>query len=286
MKLQSLAGPLLLVLFATASTQTASGQPAAEPLTLHHEIRGQGAPLILLHGAFMSIETNWSASLDELAKSSQVIAVELQGHGRTPDRSGPLTYETMADDVANLMDTLDIEDASVLGYSMGGNVAMQFALRHPERLDRLVVISAAASDTGLAAGHKEMVQYLSPEMFSGTPIVSQYQALSPAPDFPALVEKIKQLELTPFDVTAELHKIEAPTLLIAGDADVVTLKHLAEMYAAFGGQSHGDINGLSKTQMLILPGTTHMGILADPAKAAMVSNAATTFLASRAGHQN
>lgn len=233
---------------------------------------------MLLHGAFMTIETNWSSSLGELARSNKVIAVELQGHGRTADRDSGLSYETMADDVAGLLDRLGVQKASVMGYSMGGNVALQMALRHPDRVERIVAVSAAASDKGLAAGHKEMVQHLSADMFTGAPVVAEYQKLSPRPDFPALVDKVKQLELTPFDWTADLARIKAPVLLVAGDADVVTLGHLAQMHAALGGHANGDINGPSRSQLLVLSGTTHMGILADPAKAQQVALAANVFL--------
>lgn len=277
MKPLSIAGAALLALFSAIAPAVLSAQEPA-PLELHHQIHGEGPPLVLLHGAFMTIETNWATSLGELAKYNKVIAVELQGHGRTADRNGELGYETMADDVAGLLDKLGIEKASVMGYSMGGNVALQMALRHPDRVDRIVAVSAAASDKGLALGHKEMVQRLTADMFTGAPMVAEYQKLSPKPDFPALVDKIKQLELKPFDWTAELAKVEAPVLLVAGDADVVTLGHLADMHAALGGHANGDINGPSRSQLLVLSGTTHMGILADPAKAQQVAAAANVFL--------
>ena len=221
MKPLSTAGALLLALFTAIApvVPSAAQQPAAEPLGLYHEIHGEGEPLVLLHGAFMTIETNWASSLAKLALSRKVVAVELQGHGRTADRDGPLRYDTMADDVARLLETLGIEKAAVLGYSMGGNVALQLALRHRDRVDRIVVISAAASDKGLAAGHKDMVQHLSADMFQGTPLVAEYEKLSPRPDFPGLVDKVKQLELTSFDWTADLAKIKARTLLIAGGRD-------------------------------------------------------------------
>lgn len=283
MKPLSIAGAALLALFSAFAPAPAFAQetPAAAPIDLHHEIRGEGPPLVLLHGAFMTIETNWATSLAELARSNRVIAVELQGHGRSADRDGALRHETMADDVVRLLDRLGVEKASVLGYSMGGNVALQMALRHPERVERLVVVSAAASDKGLAAGHKEMVGHLSADMFAGTPIVAAYQKLSPKPDFAALVGKVKELELMPFDWIADLKAVKAPVLLIAGDADVVTLGHLAEMHAALGGHANGDVNGPSRAQMLVLSGTTHMGMFADPAKAGQVAAATNAFLAAK-----
>lgn len=277
MKPLAIAGAALLALFSAFAPATLSADEAA-PIELFHQIHGEGPPLVLLHGAFMTIETNWSTSLGQLAKSNKVIAVELQGHGRTADRDAGLSYETMADDVAGLLDKLGVEKASVMGYSMGGNVALQMALRHPERVERMVVMSTTASDKGLAPGHKEMVQHLTADMFTGAPMVEAYQKLSPKPDFSALVDKIKQLELKPFDWTAALAKVKAPVLLIAGDADVVTLGHLAEMHAALGGHANGDVNGPSRAQMMVLPNTTHMGILADPAKAQQVAVAANAFL--------
>lgn len=279
MKTLALAGAALLALFSTIAPLSAQ---QAAPLDLHHQIQGEGPPLVLLHGAFMTIETNWSTSLGELARSNKVIAVELQGHGRTADRDSGLSYETMADDVAGLLDRLGVRKANVMGYSMGGNVALQLALRHPDRVERIVAVSAAASDKGLAGGHKEMMQHLTADMFTGAPMVAEYQKLSPKPDFPVLVDKVKQLELTPFDWTAELTRIKAPVLLVAGDADVVTLGHLAQMHAALGGHANGDINGPSRSQLLVLSDTTHMGILADPAKARQVAVAANAFLSAPA----
>ncbi|MGO4832507.1 alpha/beta fold hydrolase, partial [Rhizobiaceae sp. 2RAB30] len=181
--------------------------------------------------------------------------------------------------VAHLLETLDVEKASLLGYSMGANVALQLALRHPDKVERLVVVSPSASDTGLAPGHEDMVRHLSPEMFTGTPVVADYERLSPRPDFPALVEKIKQIELTSYDWRADLSRIKSPVLIVGGDADVVTLGHLASMHAAMGGVAHGDINGPSQTQLMVLPATTHMGVIADPAKLQAVIAAATAFLA-------
>lgn len=277
MKTLAIAGAALLALFSTIALSAVSAGEAV-PLELHHQIHGEGAPLVLLHGAFMTIETNWATSLGELARSNKVIAVELQGHGRTADRDEGLSYETMADDVAGLLDKLGVAKANVMGYSMGGNVALQLALRHPDRVERIVAVSASASDKGLAPGHKEMVQHLTADMFAGAPMVAEYQKLSPKPDFPALVEKVKQLELTPFDWTADLARIAQPVLLVAGDADVVTLGHLAEMHAALGGHANGDVNGPSRSQLMVLSDTTHMGILADPAKAQQVAVAANAFL--------
>jgi len=252
---------------------------AAVSSELYYEKHGEGPPLVLLHGAFMDIESNWATMRDDLAQNHTVIAVELQGHGRTADRALPLSYEGMADDVAALLEELDIASASMMGYSMGANVALQMAIRHSDQVSSLVLISPSASDSGNAAEHKAMVEYLSADMFAGTPLVENYEALSPAPDFPALVDKVKALELTAFDWMDDVERIAAPTLIIGGDADVVTLDHLAALYLALGGATHGDLNGLSNTQLAILPATTHTGVLMNPDNLPIVKDMSLRFLA-------
>jgi pimeloyl-ACP methyl ester carboxylesterase len=245
---------------------------------LYYERHGDGEPLVLLHGAFMDIESNWSALRGDLAQTHEVIAVELQGHGRTPDRNEPLSYEGMADDVAALLSDLEISSASIMGYSMGANVALQLAIRYPDSISSLVLISPSASDKGHAPEHKSMVQYLSADMFVGTPLIESYEALSPAPDFPTLVEKVKALELVQYDWMTDLRHIQAPSLIVAGDADVVTLDHLAELYLALGGSTHGDLNGVSRTQLSVLPSATHTGLFTNMDHVSTISQTVRRFL--------
>ena len=167
-------------------------------LEMYYEIHGTGRPLVLLHGAYMTIEAMGEV-VPELARTRQVIAVELQGHGRTADIDRPLSYEQMADDTAALLRHLGIEQADIFGFSMGGGVALQVAIRHPDLVRKLVVASASYTSDGMQPELLEMVPTITPETFAGSPMEAAYQELAPNPeDFPTLVEKLKRLDMTPF----------------------------------------------------------------------------------------
>jgi pimeloyl-ACP methyl ester carboxylesterase len=167
-------------------------------LNMYYEIHGTGQPLVLLHGAYMTIDA-MGEIVPALAETRQVIAVELQGHGHTADIDRPLSYEQMADDVAALLRLLGIENADVFGYSMGGGVALQVAVRHPEVVRKLVVASASYTSDGMHPELLEMIPALTPEAFAGSPIEEAYLRTAPNPDdFPTLVVKLKQLDMEPF----------------------------------------------------------------------------------------
>jgi pimeloyl-ACP methyl ester carboxylesterase len=225
---------------------------------MYYEVHGAGRPLVLLHGAYMTIDAMGQV-LPRLAGSRQVIAVEQQGHGRTADADRPITYEGMADDTAALLRHLGIDGADVFGFSMGGGVALQLAIRHPDLLRKVVVASASYTSDGMQPELHAMVPSITPELFAGSPIEAEYLAVAPNPgDFPALVEKLKQLDTTPFDWGAEsIREIEAPTLIVVGDADAITLEHAVEMFRLLGGGGMGDLAGLPKSQLAVLPGTAH-----------------------------
>jgi pimeloyl-ACP methyl ester carboxylesterase len=172
-------------------------------IRMYFEVHGTGLPLVLLHGAYMTVDAMGSI-LPGLAKSRRVIVPEMQGHGRTADIDRPITYEEMSDDVAALLGHLGIEEADAFGYSMGGGVALQLAIRHPGLLRKLVVASASYTSDGLQPELHEMVPTITPEMFAGSPMEAAYQELAPNPeDFPTLVEKLKRLDMTPFAWSAE-----------------------------------------------------------------------------------
>jgi pimeloyl-ACP methyl ester carboxylesterase len=227
-------------------------------LRMYYEIHGEGRPLVLLHGAYMTAG-DWGPILPGLAESRRVIVPELQAHGRTADVGRPLTYEGMADDVAALIGHLGIDEADVFGYSMGGGVALQLAIRHPSVVRRLVAASASYASEGMQPELHEMVPSITPEMFAGSPLEATYQEISPNPqDFPTLVEKLKTLDMTPFDWGADnVRGIESPTMIVVGDADVVTLEHAVGMFRLLGGGAMGDLAGLSGHRLAVLPGTTH-----------------------------
>jgi len=227
-------------------------------LNMYYEIHGTGQPLVLLHGAYMTIDS-MGAVVPELARSRQVIAVELQGHGRTADIDRPLSYEQMADDTAALLRHLGIEQADVFGFSTGGGVALQLAIRHPEVVRKLVVASASYTSDGMHPELLEMTPTITPEAFAGSPIEEEYLRTAPNPDdFPNLVTKLKRLDMEPFAWTQEdIRGIEAPTLIIIGDSDAIRLEHAVEMFRLLGGGVMGDLAGLPKSQLAVLPGTAH-----------------------------
>jgi pimeloyl-ACP methyl ester carboxylesterase len=241
-----------------ASTEVRTGYAPVGDLAMYYEIHGRGRPLVLLHGAYMTIDLI-GPIVPELAKTRQVIAVELQGHGHTADVDRPLTYEQMADDTAALMRTLEIEPADVFGYSMGGGVSLQLAIRHPAVVRKLIVASASFTSGGMHPAALDMFPSITPELFAGSPIEQAYLQTAPNPgDFPKLVEKVTQLDTTPYAwPQQEIANIAAPTLIVLGDSDGVRLEHAVELFRLLGGGVMGDLQGLPSSQLAVLPGTAH-----------------------------
>jgi pimeloyl-ACP methyl ester carboxylesterase len=227
-------------------------------LELYYETHGDGPPLVLLHGAYMNADM-MAPLARRLAATRQVIVPELQGHGRTADVDRPLTYESMGDDVAALIRELGHEQADVAGYSMGGAAALQVALRHGELVRRLVVASAGYRYDGMPAEALAMFPQITPELFAGTPMETEYQRLSPHPGaFPVLVEKLKTLDTTDFAWPEDdIRAIAAPTLIVLGDSDGVRLEHAVDLFKLRGGGVMGDLAGMPQSQLAVLPGTSH-----------------------------
>jgi pimeloyl-ACP methyl ester carboxylesterase len=239
-----------------------TGYAPVNGLEMYYEIHGTGQPLVVLHGSFMTIEL-MGKLVPELARGRQVIAVEFQGHGHTADIDRPVTYENLADDTAALLRHLGIGRADVYGYSLGGGVALQVALRHPEVVRKLVIVSASYTSGGMYPEVLAGIEQIEPEMFNGTPWREAYERVAPDPKaFPTLVERLKRLDLTPYAWPPEAVKaITAPTMIIIGDSDGTPPEHAAEMFRLRGGGVFGDLAGLPAAQLAILPGTTHVGIL-------------------------
>jgi pimeloyl-ACP methyl ester carboxylesterase len=238
-------------------TEVQTGYAPANGLDMYYEVHGEGEPLILLHGAYMTVEM-YGPLLPGLEERRRVIAPELQGHGRTADVDRPMTYPQMGDDVAALIRHLGIEQADVVGYSMGGAAAVQLAIRHPELVRRLVVISAGFSSDAAPPEAQAMFETITPELFAGSPMEEAYLRLAPNPgDFPKLVEKMTALDTTRFDWSEDIPGITAPTLIVVGDSDGSTLEHTVEFFKLRGGGVMGDLAGLPQSQLAVLPGTTH-----------------------------
>jgi pimeloyl-ACP methyl ester carboxylesterase len=244
-------------------TAPQTGYADVNGLDMYYEIHGSnGVPAVLLHGAYMATGA-MQPLLSDLARSRQVIAVDLQGHGRTADVDRPLQYEQMADDVAALMEHLGISQADIVGYSMGGGVGLQLVIRHSERVRKLVAMSAGYRLDGMYPEVIAGIAEITPEVFYGTPWYEEnYAAVAPRPeDFPVLVEKLKRLDAEEFDWSQEIKGIAAPTLLVFGDADVLRPEHMVELFGLLGGGVPGDLTGLPKARLAVLPGTTHVTVM-------------------------
>ncbi len=232
-------------------------------LGMYYECHGDGSPLVLLHGALSGIDSSFGRLLPSLARTRRVVAVEQQGHGHTPDLDRPLSYGQMADDTIALLERLGVGNADVLGFSMGAGVALEIAIRRPALVRRLVLISLARSSDGLypevLAGEKT----IAPDALDGTPWQAEYTRIAPNPaDWPALVEKAVRLDLEfegwPADA---VRSISAPTLIVVGDADIVRPEHAVEMLRLLGGGVPGDLVGLPRSRLAVLPGTTHVTMM-------------------------
>jgi pimeloyl-ACP methyl ester carboxylesterase len=232
-------------------------------LQLYCERHGDGHPLVLLHGAFGTIESSFGALLPALARHFEVIAVELQGHGRTRDTGRPLTYPGMAADLAALLEVLGIPRAHLAGYSMGGAVAVQLALDHPELTGRLVFFGGASfAPDGIYPGYKAAFESFDPHRLDGSRWHEAYRRVAPDPDaWTSLVVKLNELDRSaePSWPRARLGALPAPALLIIGDSDIVRPEHTVEMFRLLGGGVPGGPTG--HAQLAMLPGTSHEDIL-------------------------
>jgi pimeloyl-ACP methyl ester carboxylesterase len=239
------------------------GYAPVNGLKMYYEVHGSGDPVVLLHGAFMTITNNWTGWIGELSKTRKVIAVELQGHGRTADIDRDISSANLADDVAALLDHLKIPRADLIGYSMGGGVAMQCAIRHPEKVRKVVVISARFRHDGAVKEALDALPQLTAEAFKGSPIETEYKKLSPTPnEFPNFVKHLLAAAAKPDDLGADkLKATKAPMFFIHGDADGVRLDHIAEMFRLKGGEVFGDMRPRSESRLAILPQTTHVTLM-------------------------
>ena len=246
-------------------------------LNLYYEIHGSGQPLILLHGGF-GVVGMFEQGLPLLAEHGQVIGVELQGHGHTADIDRPLSFEHMADDVAALVKHLGLGRADVLGYSVGGGVALQTAIQHPDLVRKLVVVSAPCKSDGwypeTRAGFKAINAELG-KSWVGTPMHQAYASVAPKPEnWPLLADKLGQLLKKDYDWSKEVAVLKAPVLIVVGDADSVRTAHAVELFGLLGGgkvDAGWDGSGMSNARLAVLPGTTHYNIFSSSTLASIVT---------------
>jgi len=249
----------------SVGSEIKKGYAPVNGLKLYYEIHGVGEPLILLHGGVGGLDM-FGPTLPALAKSRKVIAVELQGHGRTADIDRPLSFETMADDIAGLIKRLELGKADVMGYSLGGGVALQTAIRHPEVVRKLVVVSAGYRRDGLFPEVRAVMDHMGPaagEQMKHSPLNTMY----PNVNWVNLFTKLGDLLRKDYDWSKEVAAIKLPTMLIYADADALYPADMVEFYKLLGGgQRDAGLDGSARSanQLAILPGVTHYNIATSP----------------------
>lgn len=248
------------------ASQPVEGQYASvNGLELYYESYGSGGqPIILLHGG-LGGTVDFAQLIPLLAQSRQVIAVELQGHGHTADIDRPLSFEAMADDIGALIDTLEFDTVDLLGFSLGGGVALRTAIQYPDKINKLVLFSAPMRRSGwhdeVLAGMGAMTAEVAGMMLE-TPMYQFYASVAPnVDDWATLIQKTGDLQRTDYDWSAEVAELTLPVLMVVGDADSVRLDHAIEMYTLLGGNVPGDFGFRPAAQLIILPNTGHYGTL-------------------------
>ncbi len=246
-------------------------------LNMYYEMHGTGKPLVLLHGGFGSTGM-FGEVLPMLAIGRQVIPVDLQGHGRTADLGRPLSFERMADDISALIKAMGFERADVMGYSLGGGVALQTAIRHPEVVRKLVVVSTPCRRDGWYPEVLRGMESMNAEIgksWIGSPMYQAYASIAPRPeDWPAVVGKMGQLLSQEYDWTEAVARLKMPVMIVVGDADSVRPAHAVAFFELLGGgqrDANWDGSGISNARLAMLPGMTHYNIFASPVLASTVA---------------
>jgi pimeloyl-ACP methyl ester carboxylesterase len=259
-----------------ATEPSHKGRLPINGLSLYHEVYGDlggssTSPLLLIPGAFM-VTDSMRSWVSAFARNRAVIVFDQQGHGRTPDIPRKMSYEQFADDAAALLRALNVERADVMGYSQGGGVALQLALRHPRLVDRLVSLSATYRKDGWYPSVSEGIEGLSATVFAGSPVEKAFREHTPdATAFDAYIEKMKDLNIDDQNISdAQMRSISAKTMVIVGDADAVKPEHALAMFELRGGgdgdaAASGMLQNAPAARLVILPATSHIGISGESA---------------------
>ncbi|MCU1436834.1 MAG: putative hydrolase, alpha/beta fold family protein [Pseudarthrobacter sp.] len=266
----------------TDETTTAPqpGYASVNGLQMYYELHGDGGtPLLLLHGGLFDIEQQFGALIPSLSAGRRVIATDFQGHGRTNDIDRPLGTRHLASDVIGLLKHLGVGKADLFGFSVGGAVALELAVRRPELVRKLIVSSVSFRPEGDRGGNAEAVAGMTVDMIAGTPMEERYLAVSPHPDhqhLQGLLDKLARYDAGESGWSDdEIRNIAAPTLLTVGDCDMVKLDHAVKFLQLRGGDINGDFEGVPASQLAVFPGTTHFFGLA---RTNLVRDVVTTFL--------
>jgi len=260
------------------TTPTSSSSVArVNGIELGYQVSGEGAPLLLLHGGFGSLDM-FGPNLELLAAGRQVIGVDLQSHGRSPAAADrPMRFETMADDVAALIGHLGLERAAIMGFSLGGGVALRTGIQHPEVVERLVLVSTVCRRRGWYPEMTAGMDAMGPDTadaLAQTPIFEAYRQVAPrVEDWPVLVRQVAEVVKIDYDWSAEIPGLQVPVMLVVGDADGLPPAHAVEFFGLLGGglrDAGWDRSGMTPHRLAVLPGVTHYDINAVPALSAAV----------------
>ena len=256
----------------TTDTKAPGTYAKVNGVNLYYEIHGTGRPLVLLHGGLGSGEM-FGPVLTQLAQNRQVILPDLQGHGRTADVDRPIDHRLMADDIAALIDALKLDKPDLVGYSLGGGVALFAAVKHPEKVRRLVLVSANVTRKAIPPemlAQQGQVSGAAAEFMKETPMYQLYQRVAPRPqDFPRLLDKIGASMAGDFDYSAEVRGLQMPTMIVCADADMAPPSHYVEVFKLLdGGLRDGGWMGEGRPKgghaLAVIPGTTHYNICVSP----------------------
>ena len=246
-----------------------SGYADVNGIKLYHEIYGQGEPLVLIHGGLTTIG-EMQGWVQPLAKARQVIAVEMQGHGRTADTDRPMSFDTLGDDIAALLDYLKIPKADLVGHSFGGASAIRGAIQHPDKVRRLVVISTSYARCGWYPEAQKGMSQVGASMAEHMLQTSTGKLSQQWPEprrFPSFLDKMGKLMREDYDWSADIAKLPMPVLLVFADNDSVSQKHVAEFFALLGGgvKEPGWVSTrLSRSRLAVVPGYSHYNFITSP----------------------
>src|SRR6478752_7341743 len=242
-----------------------SGYAPVNGSKVYYEVYGAGDPIVLLHGTYMTINSNWSELIPVLSKTRRVIALEMDGHGHTPLSQRPFSYQTFADDVVSVLKYLKIDSADILGFSYGGTIAYQFAIQQPVMTKKLIIISSTYKSEGWLGIMYTMLAGLKPDAFDNTPVKSEYLKVAPdTSNWHKFIATMLKFSAEKFNLGDDKVKnIKAPVLLIMGDNDGTDKKVLAETYSLLGGNVFGDVVGIPRSQLAILPAKGHGTLIMD-----------------------
>ena len=249
-------------------------------IELAYQIYGEGKPVVLLHGGFGSLEM-FGENADRLATKNRVMGVDLQSHGRSPAAKRAMRFEAMADDIAALIGSLDLEKAAIMGFSLGGAVALRTAIQHPDVVDRLILVSTPFRRSGWYPEMTAGMDAMGPETagpLMQSPMYQAYQQIAPrVEDWPVLVTQLTEALKIDYDWSADIPKLKMPVMLVIGDADGLPPSHAVEFFGLLGGgkrDANWDRSGMTHHRLAILPGVTHYDINVAP----LLSAVANPFL--------